>query len=124
MRANSFAFRIGKAVVVIALIALGNFFLVRMAPGDPAQVMAGQSGAADEKYLAQLRQEFGLDQSLPVQLGKYAQRIVRLDLGYSHRQSQPEHGTSSRPCFRAPMVWATKGSATLCSLAMARHRPP
>lgn len=113
MRANSFAFRIGKAVVVIALIALGNFFLVRMAPGDPAQVMAGQSGAADEKYLAQLRQEFGLDQSLPVQLGKYAQRIVRLDLGYSHRQSQP---VLTLIMERLPATLLLTGSAFALSL--------
>ena len=61
---------------MVALIAVVNFFLVRMAPGDPAQVMAGQSGASDEKYMAQLGQEFGLDQPLLTQLGLYAKRLV------------------------------------------------
>lgn len=89
MKLRSFAFRCAKALVVVALIAVVNFFLVRMAPGDPAQVMAGQSGASDEKYMAQLRQEFGLDQPLLTQLGVYAKRLVQLDLGYSHRQQQP-----------------------------------
>lgn len=113
MRTNSFAFRCVKAVVVIALIALFNFFLVRMAPGDPAQVMAGQSGAADEKYLAQLRQEFGLDQPLPTQLAKYAQRIVQLDLGYSHRQSQP---VLALILERLPATLLLTGSAFAMSL--------
>ncbi len=81
--------RILKAVVVVFAIAVANFFLVRMAPGDPAQVMAGQSGAADEKYLAQLRQEFGLDKPMPVQFAIYMSNTARLDLGYSHRQQQP-----------------------------------
>lgn len=89
MKLRSMAFRGAKGIVVIALIAVLNFFLVRMAPGDPAQVMAGQSGAADEQYLAQLRQEFGLDRPLLTQLGLYTKRIAQLDLGYSHRQQQP-----------------------------------
>jgi len=86
---RSVALRFVKAVVVIALIAVVNFFLVRMAPGDPAQVMAGQSGATDEIYMAQLRKEFGLDQPLSTQLGVYVNHLLHLDLGYSHRQQQP-----------------------------------
>lgn len=74
---------------MIALIAVANFFLVRMAPGDPAQVMAGQSGASDEIYMAQLRKEFGLDQPLLTQLGVYVNHLAHFDLGYSHRQQQP-----------------------------------
>ena len=45
MKVRGLAIRAVKAVVVIALIAVLNFFLVRMAPGDPAQFMAGQSGS-------------------------------------------------------------------------------
>ena len=115
MKSNSFLFRCVKAVVVIALIALFNFFLVRMAPGDPAQVMAGQSGAADEKYLAQLRAEFGLDQPLPTQLARYAQRVVQLDLGYSHRQSQP---VLTLILERLPATLLLTGSAFVLSLVV------
>lgn len=89
MKVRAFVLRCVKAITVIALIAIVNFFLVRMAPGDPAQVMAGQSGASDEKYMAQLRQEFGLDKPVLTQLGVYVDHMVRLDLGYSHRQQQP-----------------------------------
>ena len=36
-----------RLVAVILVIATFNFVLVRAAPGDPAMVMAGQSGGAD-----------------------------------------------------------------------------
>lgn len=115
MKFRGLAIRAVKAVVVIALIAILNFFLVRMAPGDPAQFMAGQSGSTDEKYLAQLRQEFGLDQPLPVQLGLYAQRIALLDLGYSHRQQQ---SVRSLILDRLPATLILTGCAFVLSLSV------
>ena len=78
-----------KAAIVILAIVVCNFFLIHAAPGDPASVIAGQSGAADEKFLAQLRAQFGLDQPLYVQLWLYVKGILSLDLGFSHRQQQP-----------------------------------
>lgn len=78
-----------RLVAVILLIATFNFILVRAAPGDPAQVMAGQSGAADAKILDDLRKEYGLDQPYIVQLGTHLGRVVNFDLGYSYRQRRP-----------------------------------
>ena len=52
-------------------------------------VMAGESGAADPAYLAGLREKFGLEQPVVVQLGKYLGSIARLDLGYSFRYNTP-----------------------------------
>lgn len=81
--------RLAKAAVTLLAIAVLNFFLVHLAPGDPAVVLAGEAGAADEAMIAQLRERFGLDQPLYVQLGKYVAGIVQFDLGYSFRQSAP-----------------------------------
>ena len=39
--------RVVKAVVVLLAIVVMNFCLIRMAPGDPALVMAGEAGAGD-----------------------------------------------------------------------------
>jgi peptide/nickel transport system permease protein len=78
-----------KFVMVVVVIATVNFMLVHAAPGDPAQVMAGQSGAADEKLLAQLRADYGLDKPYPIQLANYLGRVLTLDLGYSYRQQRP-----------------------------------
>lgn len=81
--------RVVKSIMVLLVIALFNFFLVRAAPGDPAQILAGQSGAADAQYVEKLRQDFGLDKPIPVQLMSYLKDIATFDLGYSHRQQMP-----------------------------------
>lgn len=78
--------RVVRAALLILLIATLNFVIVRMAPGDPASVIAGESGAADPVFMAQLREEFRLDDPLPTQLWTYISGILHLDLGYSHRQ--------------------------------------
>ncbi|CEJ13295.1 Glutathione transport system permease protein GsiC [bacterium YEK0313] len=77
--------RLVKALGVVVGVVVLAFFLVRLAPGDPALVIAGQSGAADAQFLAQLRQQFGLDRSLGEQLFIYLKGIASLDFGYSHR---------------------------------------
>ena len=40
--------RLVKTVLVAIAVVLLSFFLIRLAPGDAATVMAGQSGYADE----------------------------------------------------------------------------
>ena len=80
--------RLVQGVVVVLAIVVLNFFLIRMAPGDPAAVMAGEAGAGDEQFIAQLREEFRLDEPLPVQLYIYMSGVVQGDLGYSYRQKQ------------------------------------
>ncbi len=81
--------RLLKAVITLLLIVILNFFLIHAAPGDPAAVMAGEAGAADAKYIAQLREQFGLDQPLMVQFWNYVSGVLQLDLGYSYRQQMP-----------------------------------
>nr|WP_232372443.1 ABC transporter permease [Acuticoccus mangrovi] len=83
------ATRLAKAVVVLLLIVIANFLLIHAAPGDPAAVMAGEAGAADEKFIAQLRERFGLDQPFLVQLWTYVKGVLQLNLGYSYRQQAP-----------------------------------
>ncbi|WP_239031871.1 ABC transporter permease [Paroceanicella profunda] len=78
--------RLAGLAATILVIATINFILVHAAPGDPASVMAGQSGATDEKFLAQVRADYGLDQPYIVQLGTYLGKVVQFDLGYSFRQ--------------------------------------
>jgi peptide/nickel transport system permease protein len=81
--------RIAKGVVVLIAIIVMNFFLIRLAPGDPAMVMAGEAGASDKVFVAQLREKFGLDRPLPEQLFVYVKGILALDLGFSFRQQAP-----------------------------------
>ena len=81
--------RLLKAAITLLAIAILNFFLVHAAPGDPATVLAGEAGAADEQMIADLKARFGLDEPFYVQLAKYVGNILTLDLGYSFRQGQP-----------------------------------
>lgn len=81
--------RVVKGVVVLFAIVILNFFLIRLAPGDPAMVMAGEAGAGDAAYVVQLREKFGLDRPLLEQLAIYVKGIATLDLGYSVRQETP-----------------------------------
>ena len=80
--------RLVKMVAIVFAIIVVNFFLIHAAPGDPASVMAGQSGAADPQFVEQLRHEFGLDQPLGTQLWIYVSSVARGDLGISHRQQR------------------------------------
>ena len=81
--------RIGKALVVVLGVVIINFFLIRLAPGDPAAVLAGQAGAGDAAYVEQLRAAFGLDQPLLTQLMLYLKGVAQLDLGFSYRNHVP-----------------------------------
>lgn len=80
--------RLAQAIVIILLIVVINFTIVHLAPGDAADVLAGQAGAATPAYIAQLRHQFGLDQPLAVQFAKYLWNILHLNLGYSFQYSR------------------------------------
>ena len=81
--------RVVKGVIVLLAIVVLNFFLIRLAPGDPAVVMAGEAGASDQIFVKQLREKFGLDKPLPEQLFIYVKGVITLDLGFSFRQQAP-----------------------------------
>jgi peptide/nickel transport system permease protein len=81
--------RLAKAAVVLMAVLVLNFFLIHAAPGDPVAVMAGEAGAADAKFIAQLKERFGLDKPLPVQLVTYVKGVLQFDLGFSYRQQMP-----------------------------------
>ena len=81
--------RLLRSIAIVVAIAALNFVIVHLAPGDVADVMAGESGAASPEYVADLKQRFGLDQPLIVQFFVYMGRMAHLDLGYSFRFGRP-----------------------------------
>ena len=107
--------RLGKAVAVVVAIVVLNFFLVRATPGDPAMVIAGEAGAADQKFLDDLRHDFGLDQPLHIQLALYLSHAARGDLGFSYRQRQP---VLSLITERLPQTFLLTGTAMVLALAI------
>lgn len=81
--------RLAQAVPTVLVIVALNFLLLQLAPGDAADVLAGEAGSATPEFMAQLRKTFGLDEPLGLQLLLYIKQIVSLDLGYSFRHNMP-----------------------------------
>jgi peptide/nickel transport system permease protein len=76
-------------VPVVLCIAAMNFVLLHLAPGDAAEIIAGQSGHGTPEFVAELRREFGLDRPIYVQFFIFVYKLLSLDLGYSFVQSTP-----------------------------------
>lgn len=81
--------RLLQAVPTVLVIVALNFLLLKLAPGDAAEVLAGEAGSATPEFMAQLRQTFGLDQPVAMQLLLYVKNIVSFDLGFSFRHNMP-----------------------------------
>jgi peptide/nickel transport system permease protein len=81
--------RLLQAVPVVFAILVLNFLLLHLAPGDAAQVLAGEAGSATPEYMAELRARFGLDRPLAIQLLLYVKSMLALDLGFSFRHNLP-----------------------------------
>lgn len=81
--------RLLQVVPVVLAIAALNFLLLRLAPGDAADIIAGQMGHATVEFTQQLRHEFGLDRPLHEQFFIYMGKLLVFDLGVSHVQQTP-----------------------------------
>ena len=81
--------RLLQAVPVIILIMIGTFLLLKLAPGDTVDALVGDMGGADADFIARLRQEYGLDQPVYVQLWVYMTKLATFDFGWSFVYEQP-----------------------------------
>lgn len=77
------------AVVIPTVIGAVTlvFFFLHMIPGDPVEVMLGETAQQADKE--RLRQELGLNQPLYVQYGRFMAGIVQGDLGGSYFYRRP-----------------------------------
>lgn len=65
------------------------FLLLRLLPGDAADVLSAEAGSATAETLAALRERLGLDQPLIEQFLSYVGHLIRFDLGYSAKFTMP-----------------------------------
>jgi peptide/nickel transport system permease protein len=79
--------RLLSTLPVLLGISLLLFFMLRMLPGDPAQVLAGQMASQEDIKL--IRHQLGLDRPIIVQYGLFLSRLARFDLGRSARTQSP-----------------------------------
>ncbi|MCC6211439.1 MAG: ABC transporter permease, partial [Burkholderiales bacterium] len=66
---------------VLLIVAVLVFLVLRLAPGDPAAILAGD--AASVEQIARIRAELGLDKPIVVQFGIWAGQLLGGDLGES-----------------------------------------
>ena len=81
--------RLAASIPTLILILIGVFLLLQFAPGDTVDAMMAQMGGGDAATAKELRKFYGLDLSIPAQLGNYLWRLVRLDLGFSSIYGKP-----------------------------------
>src|SRR5262245_56676502 len=84
--------RLIQIPAVILLIAILNFTLIHVAPGDPAAVLLGEFGftaGRPSDTLEQAREKWGLNKPLYEQAAIYLGNVVRGDLGFSLAFNRP-----------------------------------
>lgn len=79
--------RLLATVPVMAMVALIVFAILRLTPGDPAVVLAGDM--ATPQQLAQIRAQMGLDRPIHLQFVGWLGQLLRGDLGVSLTSQLP-----------------------------------
>lgn len=73
--------KLASIVVVMTIVGLLVFMMLRLAPGDPAAILAGDNATVEQ--IAEIRRSLHLDDPLPQQFLHWAWRTLRGDLGTS-----------------------------------------
>ena len=78
--------RLGRLLITVFTISTVIFFIVRVIPGDPAEVIAGIDASAED--IATVRARLGTDRSAPRQYADWIVAVLRLDFGVSFSTGQ------------------------------------
>ena len=106
--------RIFSAVLVTLAVTVVVFLLIHLIPGDPVDVMLGETATVADRQL--MRASLGLDQPLPTQLVNYLGGLLQLDFGQSLHSRQP---ISSLLAERIPSTVQLTLAALLAALLIA-----
>ncbi|PDT78656.1 ABC transporter permease [Sinorhizobium sp. BJ1] len=79
--------RVVSAIAVMAMVGAFVFLLLRMAPGDPAAIIAGRSATAE--VIAGIREQLGLNDPMPVQFIRWVRDMLGGDFGISILTRRP-----------------------------------
>ena len=75
------------AIPLLLVMTFLSFSILQLAPGDPTQMFLDPTMSTQD--MAQMRQNLGLDQPIPVQYVKWLGELVRGNLGYSYQTGKP-----------------------------------
>lgn len=84
---NFLAHRIAQIVPTLFFVSVLIFSLQQLLPGDPALVMAGEE--RDPAVIEQIRQQYKLDQPIPVQYVYWLKGVLSGNFGKSLRNKMP-----------------------------------
>jgi peptide/nickel transport system permease protein len=73
--------RMVATIPVMGVVALFVFLMLRLSPGDPASIIAGDYASPSD--IERIREQLGLNASIPVQFGKWIWTLAQGDLGIS-----------------------------------------
>ncbi|KML66534.1 glutathione ABC transporter permease GsiC [Pectobacterium peruviense] len=107
---NYFIKRLLGLIPTLLIVMVLVFLFVHLLPGDPARLAAG--GEADAAVIEMVRQDLGLDKSLPHQFWHFLTHILQGDLGTSMVSKRPV--TEEIAMRFMPTFWLT-----VCSMAWA-----
>ena len=79
--------RLASALIVVMGVSALVFLFLYMVPGDPVEVMLGESAQPADREA--LRRALGLDQPLLTQMGNYYNNLLHLNLGNSLYSQRP-----------------------------------
>lgn len=79
--------RLLMLIPVILGVTFIVFFILSLTPGDPADIITG--GRVDDATIQAVREEFGLNDPLPVQYIRYMKNLLQGDLGVSYATRRP-----------------------------------
>ncbi len=79
--------RLLATIPVLGMVALFVFFMLRMTPGDPAAVLAGDNGTPQQ--IEEIREQLGLNKPIPTQLVIWFGNLLQGDLGESFFFKKP-----------------------------------
>ena len=107
--------RLGLAIPTLLLVAIAVFGMVRLAPGDPAQVLLGETASPAE--IDAKRAQMGLDEPMPAQFLRWASDVANGDLGTSLLSGQPVTNlVLDRFAVSAPIVAAAVALALIIAV--------
>ncbi|GAA4328112.1 ABC transporter permease [Pigmentiphaga soli] len=98
--------RLLQVIPTALVIVLVSFVLMKSAPGDMVDVIAGESGGATAEYMEDMRKLYGLDVPVQEQFLTFLKNVSHLDLGYSFRDSMPV----------SELIWSALPATLLLSL--------
>jgi peptide/nickel transport system permease protein len=112
--------RLLHALIILALVTVLTFVIAQLVPGDGIlAAMSTSIDMSDASVVARVRQQYGLDQPIPVQFVDWLSRFVAGDWGTSIGAGEKVREMFMRACRRR----SSCSSARPCGRSRSASRP-